>query len=153
MSHPFLCKAVAALGEIGEPPLDRPAWPAAAKFHPRRVAFMQPHRREEARLAAQGLQHRARHDMRVGVDDHRFFVSGGGSAPTLLRGAACLYFRAPAPRNLTAVASALLAFPTVNSAVVRVCTRPVAEAASDRALAATASGASAMMTTSCSPSA
>src|SRR5690242_16368661 len=108
---------------------------------------MQPDRGEEALLALQRLQHRARHGMGMGVDDHAVFLAGARRPPLAAEP------RSPAPRKLTAAASDLSTSSTVSKAVVRVRIKPVADAASDKALAATLSGRSTIVTTSSPPNA
>src|SRR5437764_10814947 len=146
---PRLLEPIAALRQIPEARLDRPAGALSGEFDARRRAVaMQPDRGEEALLALQRVEHRARHGMGMGVDDH---------APLPLFFSPCTSDvagdQAPALRNLTVVASDLSTSSTVSSGVVRVRTRPVADAASDSALAATLSGRSRIVTTSASPNA
>ena len=67
-----LLQPVAPRCEIVKARLDRPSRRAAGERHARRAAFLvQPHRREQPGLAAQRVEHRARHDMGMRVDDHR----------------------------------------------------------------------------------
>ena len=68
---PRLLEPVAALRQIPETRLDRPADAALGKFQARhRPVGMQPDRGEEAPLALQRVEHRARHGVGMRVDNH-----------------------------------------------------------------------------------
>ena len=74
---PRRLQPVAALRQIVQPRLDRPPRPAAGERHPRRRGIVQRHRRKQPRLAAHRVEQRRRHDMGMGVDDHRVSFSAG----------------------------------------------------------------------------
>ena len=79
---PRLFEPVAALRQIPQARLDRPADAARGKFQARhRPVGMQPDRGKEARLALQRVEHRARHGVGVRVDNHAplpFFAAQTG---------------------------------------------------------------------------
>ena len=79
---PRLFEPVAALGQIPETRLDRPAGTPRGEFQARhRPVGMQPDRGEEAPLALQRVEHRARHGVGVRVDNHAplpFFAAQTG---------------------------------------------------------------------------
>ena len=79
MVDPRLLQPVAALREIVQARLDRPPGLAAGKRQARRAArLIEPDRREQPLFAAQRVEHRARHDMGMGIDDHRAVSSDEG---------------------------------------------------------------------------